>query len=131
MTEANQITGIIDGTEFSIESVEYSRELHTTEAAKEYELVHFPDEYGGVTIPVPVDPYDTEHVVTGQTTEGRLVAGDGFPHDSVPYGTLVDIDIEGSEHITRACGAVLVDYIGDETLQAELLFADYETGDEE
>lgn len=126
MTTENQVTGTLDGIEFSIEMLSVTHEWHTQEMPKEYTMEHLPDEYGGIYIPVPVDPHDTEHIVTGKTTTGRLVAGPEFLDTDVSVGEAVDIDIDGDEHIKSVSDAVLIGTLDDEVPLVELRFIDYE-----
>ena len=131
MTTENQVTGTLNGVKFPIEKLSVTHERHTKEMAKEYKMEYFPDEYGGIYVPVAVDAYDTEQVVTGKTTTGRLVAGAGFPYTNVWGGETVTIDIDGDDHINSISDAVLTDVLDAKVPLVELRFTDYEPTEDE
>lgn len=131
MTRDNTITGTINGDEFEIKTIGVDQEYETHEMAKEYTWEHFPDEYGGITIPVPVDPSDTETVVTHHGYDGRLVAGAGFPFETVVPGDHVEIDVSGCEYINRINDGVVTDMEvayddAGASLDVEIRFTDFE-----
>jgi hypothetical protein len=67
------------GTEFVFNSFELETDINIEHHPKEFEWVHSPDEYGGISIPIPVDPNDTKPVVVGEKTTVEFLGVKGFP----------------------------------------------------
>lgn len=94
----SETKAVVYGTVFTVGSWDVHIDREFEERPKEYEMVYSPDPYGGIAIPVPVDRFDTEPVVTGEKITGVLREVEDFPfkellsgHDSGPM--IVDIEM--------------------------------------